>query len=1193
MTKLALQRPIFIFMLMFLVFVMGFRAMTGMRKEENPDVAFGVVSIQAVYPGADPDTINTLVARKIESAVSGVNGLNQVSATSQEGFCVVVCNFEVGTNMDTALNDVRSKVDSVVGELPTAVEKPTVSKTDFGGDAVISFAVSSDKLSSRELRDLLDDKLKDKFGQIDGVSSAFISGGDVREIKIEVKKDALLAYGLGITDVVRTIQNASLNVPSGRIQSGQREITVRVMGEFKKVDEIRQMRLTISDPNRPNAKASVVRLGDVATVSDAVSERRVYSRVNGKDTVLLQVFKIKEGNAVSIADAALKMKETLQKQYSDIGLKFETTRNIAKNIEESIADVNMALYFGIFLVTAIVYLFLHNLRGTIIVGIAIPVCLLATFIGMQAMGFTINNMTMLALSLAIGVLVDDAIVVLENIYRHLRMGESPRDAAINGRNEIGLAALAITMADVVVFLPVGTMGGIVGQFFKPLGLSFVVCVIMSLLVSFTVTPLLAARWYKQGEDMEHPTGRFAVWFERMFDRLVNGYRRRLEWALNHRWVVFVGGFVILIGSFMFIAGGSAPSAGVAFKDIFFKDGEPGLGLRVIFLGIAIYAWQGFANGPYSQRFKMVAFGVMLFSLIIGMKLPAPWGGLVIGIGVGGLTLLMLISKFVTRSKAYGRVIVGAFVSALALGLFAVAGYGYHAWKGSDLFAFQFMPVQDNGQISVTVEMPPGTNLATTDKVVQQIEAVAAKIPEAEYVVGSIGSKGGGGFSLSSNGTNLGSVSVNLRDKQAFMDTIQGKSKDENGEPLRKRADTAIASELMRDVGHIPGATINVTAQSGQGFGLPIQIALIGDDRDLLFKTATKIQEAFASGQFKGVHSPVISAKAGKPELQAIPERIKMADNNLSVGELGLAMRALYEGDKQAKFRVFGREYDIRVQMSEDDRNNPDIVSQLPVAFRSGNPVFLSEVATLQSKPSIDKIDRINREEQVTVSADLLPGFAAGSIQQDIDKWIKDKNVLPDGIKQKNLGQADVQQREMGYLLTALGLGFMLVFMLLASLYNNVLYPFIIQLAQPQAMVGAILALVFTDKAMTIVSFIGIITLVGLVGKNAILLVDYANTLRGRGMNRHDALVESGATRLRPILMTTSAVILGSLPVALAIGRGSEFRETLGITIIGGILLSTALTLLVIPCSYTIFDDLYARMRRMENTDATFLERAED
>lgn len=1135
MTKLALQRPIFIFMLMFLVFIMGFRAMTGMRKEENPDVAFGVVSIQAVYPGADPDTINTLVARKIESAVSGVNGLNQVSATSQEGFCVVVCNFEVGTNMDTALNDVRSKVDSVVGELPTAVEKPTVSKTDFGGDAVISFAVSSDKLSSRELRDLLDDKLKDKFGQIDGVSSAFISGGDVREIKIEVKKDALLAYGLGITDVVRTIQNASLNVPSGRIQSGQREITVRVMGEFKKVDEIRQMRLTISDPNRPNAKASVVRLGDVATVSDAVSERRVYSRVNGKDTVLLQVFKIKEGNAVNIAEAALKMKETLQKQYSDIGLKFETTRNIAKNIEESIADVNMALYFGIFLVTAIVYLFLHNLRGTIIVGIAIPVCLLATFIGMQAMGFTINNMTMLALSLAIGVLVDDAIVVLENIYRHLRMGESPRDAAINGRNEIGLAALAITMADVVVFLPVGTMGGIVGQFFKPLGLSFVVCVIMSLLVSFTVTPLLAARWYKQGEDMEHPTGRFAQWFERMFDGLVNAYRRRLEWALNHRWVVFVGGFVILIGSFMFIGGGGAESAGKAFQ----------MGVRP---------------------------GMMFF--------------------IGGV--IFMLGSLIAFREFRPRLLLGGAACVLALGLFGVAGYGYAQYKGSPkLFDFQFFPIQDNGQISVTVEMPPGTNLATTDKVVRQIEAVAMKIPEAEYVVGSIGSKGGGGFSLSSNGTNLGSVSVNLRDKQAFMDTIQGKTKDENNEPLRKRADTSIASDLMRDIGHIAGATINVTTQTGQGFGLPIQIALIGDDRDLLFKTATKIQEAFASGQFKGVHSPVISAKAGKPELQAIPDRIKMADNNFSVGELGLAMRALYEGDKQAKFRVFGREYDIRVQMSEDDRNNPDIVSQLPVAFRSGNPVFLSEVATLQSKPSIDKIDRINREEQVTVSADLLPGFAAGSIQQDIDAWIKDKNVLPDGIKQKNLGQADVQAREGVYLMTALGLGFMLVFMLLASLYNNVLYPFIIQLAQPQAMVGAILALVFTDKAMTIVSFIGIITLVGLVGKNAILLVDYANTLRGRGMNRHDALVESGATRLRPILMTTSAVILGSLPVALAIGRGSEFRETLGITIIGGILLSTALTLLVIPCSYTIFDDLYARMRRMENTDATFLERAED
>jgi len=1135
MTKLALQRPIFIFMMMFLVFIMGYKAITGMRKEESPDVQFGVVSISAVYPGADPDTMNTLVARKLESAVSGINGLYQVTSTSQEGFSIITCSFNIGTNMDEALNDVRSKVDSSVGSLPTAVEKPTVSKIDTSASPVLSMSVSSSKLNARDLRDLLDDKIADKFGRIDGVASAFTNGGDVREIQIQMRKEALLAYGIGVTDVVRTIQNASLNVPSGRIQSGTQEVNVRVLGEFKTVDEMRNMHITISDPNRPMAKGQVVRLGDVAEIKDTVTERRSYSRVNGKDAVILSIFKIKEGNAVEIAENVKKLNVQLQKQYSDIGLHFEITTNTAKRIEESIADVNMALFFGIFLVTAIVFLFLHNLRGTVIVGIAIPVCILATFIGMQAMGFTINNMTMLALSLAIGVLVDDAIVVLENIYRHLRRGEDPVDAAVNGRQEIGLAALAITMADVVVFLPVGVMGGIVGQFFKPMALGFVICVLMSLLVSFTVTPLLAARWYKKGEDMEHPTGKFAVWFEKIFDRNVNFYRGRLEWALNHRWIVFTGGFIALIGIFMFIAGGFSPSAGAA----------------------AMTA----ASGP----------GKMFL--------------------VGGI-VLYVINLFMRRNRP--RLIIGGVICMVTLVAFSVLGFAYGRWKGDAVFKFQFMPQTDNGSVSASIELAPGTNLKTTDKIVSQIEQVAMTIPEAKFVTGRIGTKGGGGgFSLADTGTNYGAVEITLRDKKSMLDSLAGNSKDETGHLMRTRADTSIAAEFLRKIGHIPGATVSVTTQQAQGFGLPIQIALVGDDREKLFSTAQKLKEALQAGEIEGVISPNISAKSGKPELQAIPDRLKLADNGMSVGEVGLAMRALYEGDKQAKFRVFGKEYDIRVQMSDEDRNNPDIVSQLPVAFKQGNPVFLSEIASLQLKPSLDKIDRRNREEQVTVSADLLPGFAAGTVTSKIDDYIKKNNLLPDGIKQQNLGQADVQARESGYLFGALGIGFLLVFMLLASLYNNVLYPFIIQLAQPQAMVGAILALVLTDKAMTIVSFIGIITLVGLVGKNAILLVDYANTLRSRGVNRHDALVESGATRLRPILMTTSAVILGSLPVALAIGRGSEFRETLGITIIGGVSLSTILTLLVIPCSYTIFDDLYARMRGKENTDDTFLSRAED
>ncbi|OWU66085.1 MAG: multidrug transporter, partial [Armatimonadetes bacterium Cent15-Ar3] len=513
MTKLALSRPIFIFVLVITTILIGLMSYSGMRKENNPEVNFGTVVVTTAYPGAGPEDVNQLITRKVEQAVSGVSGIREVQGQSQEGISVVTIQLELGVNTETAVNDIRTKVDGILNSIPKDARKPVVAKFDNSSTPVLTLAVSSSTLSSRDLRDLLEDKIVDKFSQVNGVAQAQISGGDLREIQIRIKKDRLLQYGIGISDVLTAVQSANANVPGGKFVSGGQDVSVRVKGDFTKTSDIEAVVIKVSDPNNPQAKAKQVPLGAVAEVVDSIQERSRMARLNGDDTVVMSIQKTKEGNTVEVNTAAKVLITKLEAQYP---IKFTAAFDESKTVDEALKDVQFSLFFGVFLVAGIVYIFLHNFRGMLIVALAIPTCIFGAFIVMRAVGFTVNTLSMLGLSLAIGVLVDDAIVVLENIFRHLKMGEDPRDAAVNGRNEIGVAALAITLADVVVFLPIAFAGGIAGQFFKSLSLTYVFAVLFSLFVSFTLTPLLAARWYKKGEDIEHPSGWFAIWFEKRF-----------------------------------------------------------------------------------------------------------------------------------------------------------------------------------------------------------------------------------------------------------------------------------------------------------------------------------------------------------------------------------------------------------------------------------------------------------------------------------------------------------------------------------------------------------------------------------------------------------------------------------------------------------------------------------------------------
>ena len=1192
LTRLAITRPVFILMLMVGAILMGTLSYRGMRLEQNPDVQVGVITATTVYPGAGPEEVNNLVSKRIEEAVSGLSGLRTVTSTSQEGVSTVVAEFEIGTDMNQALNDFRSKVDPVAGVLPTGALKPTISKLDFGADPVLVMALRSDSMDNQQLRDLADQKLKDRFARIPGVASVDVSGGDVREIRVEVKRDKLVAYGLGIVDVQRAILSATLNVPSGRVVTGDQEFNVRVLGEFKTVEDVRNTVLQIRDQRTQFGKPKLVRLVEVATVTDGTAERRSYSRLNGSDAVVVSIQKAKEGSAVQIAKAAIELQKGLAKEF---GIEMVNTRNEADRITESLADLNFALMFGVLLVTLIVFVFLHDIRGTIIVGIAIPVAIFGTFIVLRALGFTINTMSMLALSLAIGVLVDDAIVVLENIYRHLKMGEDPVSAAINGRAEIGLAAIAITLADVVIFIPIAFMGGVLGQFFRPLGIAFAAATLLSLFVSFTVTPMLASRWYRQGEDIEHPKGRFGQWFERKFKGLENHYRRALEWSLNHRWFVFITGFVVLLSVFVAIAGAGGYK-GTLGKVI---TGEFPMSLLAgaLLLGLVVFGtqfWGSVVSARVRKRMWLIGTAALIVVLLAlpASQLPVapPVKVLLAIVAYWPLVGLVAFVANVTMRRAQSRRLLQALAFGLVFPLAALAGFEFGSWKDESSFKFGFFPSSDGGQVSVSAQLAPGASLSETLRVVERIERILAKHPSSRSARSAGGGGGGGGFGGGSSlGSNFGQVNATLNDRAAMADSLLFWKK--HAESLRTRSDKSIAADIQQLVKRIPGADLTITAASAVGFGPPIQMSFASEDRELLVRTVNSIRLKLDQGAIPGVISPDISSKPGKPEIRAVPDRARLADAGLSTADVANSMRMLYEGNNDAKFRTEGKEHDIRVMMDVGDRNNLALVDGVPLTFVQGNPVFLSQVANLERGTGLDQIQRRNREEEVRLSAELLPNFAAGSVQGEIDKWLADEKLVPERVHIKPLGQAELQAREGIFLFTALGIGLVLVYMLLASLFDNLLYPFIIQLAQPQAMVGAILAIVLFDKALNIVGFIGIITLVGLVGKNAILLVDYTNTLRGRGKDRHDALVEAGPTRLRPILMTTLALILAMLPVALAIGRGSEFRETIGITIIGGILLSTMLTLLVIPCSYTIFDDLAQKIgkRRLNSPPAALPE----
>ncbi len=1033
LTNLAIKRPIVILMVFLALAVLGIRSRSNMPLDLNPKVDIPYVVISTLYPGAGPEEIETLVSKPLEDAVGSVNGMKNITSTSQEGISSVVIEFELGTDLDTAVADVRAKVDGARMTIPQDAKTPIIQKIDIGAEPILYVGLSS-KRPARELRQLVDDVIKDRLGKLKGVAAVNVSGGDIREIQVNVDKSRLEAYGISISQVSQALSSANMNTPSGRVTEGNRDYAIRAVGEFANVDDIRKLKITIGGGNKGVDR--VLTIGDIAEVKDSAVERTDLTRLQRKDSVGITIQKQSDANTVDVADAAKKELEDM-KSVLPSDVKIAIASDQSQRVREAIADVNTSLWLGALLAVLIVYLFLHNIRGTFIVATAIPISIVATFIPIFFAGFTMNTMVMLALSLAVGILVDDSIVVLENIYRHLAKGESPAEAALNGRAEIGLAAVTITMVDVVVFVPIAFMGGIVGQFFRQFGITVASATLFSLFVSFTLTPMLASRWYRKNEDMEASTGFFKK-FDDFYHTLDRKYRGLLAWALKHRAQVVISGMVLFV-LVMFTAG-------------------PKLG-------------------------------------------------------------------------------------------------------------FEFMPKTDQGQVVVSVEMPTGSSLESTNSVVSKVEDIVAKIPEVENAFTTVGAEAGGHLSGGGTGANMGQVTVSLREKESVMDRMM---RVFTKKKKRIRSDEDIALEIRKAVTSIPGGRITIKTASGMGGGWsPIDIELTGTSNAELNAVAQKIKKIV--GATEGVLDADVSWKVGKPEIKATIDRERAAQLGFTVGQISSALRMSVEGNTDTKFRENGKEYDIRVRLKEFDRQSLSDVGRIVIGAADNSAVFLQDVAKISEDTGPTKIERKNRQRKVSVTAGLLPGYPLGNIQQILKKEIADVPMGNVGVNWG--GQAEMMKESFGYMGGALLLAIALVYMLMAALFESLLSPFIIMFSLPMALIGAVLAMVITGETMSIISMIGFIMLMGLVTKNAILLVDYTNTLRGRGLDRTEAILQAGPTRLRPILMTTFAMIFGMLPTAMKLGRGSESRAPMAIAVIGGLIVSTMLTLVVIPVLYTIFDDI--------------------
>ncbi len=1183
-TKLAITRPIAILMIVAAFLVLGLVSYLRLPAELNPKVDFPVVSVNTTYAGTNPQEMETLITKPIEDSISGVSGLKQIDSTSQSGVSVVRCTFFFGTNLDTAAADVRQKVDAVRKRLPTNADSPSVAKQDNASQPVMYIAMKGNR-SPRDLRVLADNIVSERLQQAPDVSAVNVTGGEQREIRVSVKSDRLTAYGVTIGQLAMAINNANQNISAGYIQTNTSYSSIRFLGEFASVKELQELRIVLpgsgttslasgaAAPTGPGGGGAngtrSVRLADIADIADTTVEKTVESTLDGGDSVTLTIQKTSDGNTLKATDGVQQQLKAV-KQFLPKDVTFVVTRDDSTNVRDNLKDVVISLCLGALLATLIVYLFLHNFRATIIVAIAIPVCVIATFLPIAAFGFTLNSLTLLGLSLAIGILIDDSIVVIENISRHLSLGQEPAEAALTGRSEIGLAALTLTSVDLVVFIPIAFMGGIIGEFFRSFGVSISVAVLISLFVSFTLTPMLASRWFKKGESLESTgEGRrgFSASFDRGYHKFETSYRNMLRVFLKNPWTVVIGGNLLLILTFVYltVSGQGAAAFTTALK----------LSEIIFVLGLLVAFWK-----------PVVAFlsNTVFYPLQARLANRRNHGD------------RSLARRMRAAPGNISREALVVTVLAIAA-TFAVSLAGGYFGKS---LGFRFAPGQDQNLVSVSVQANAGTSLqltkGVTDEIERRIRADDSLKGDVKYLQTVVGRNSSGGQGAGDTGTQYAQIQVSLFDRAAPFDKLSGFFGRLTGhhaaEPLRDKADADVAKKIRDLVKTIPGngSSLKIQASEVNGFGgggAPLQINMVGTDFPKLLAAAALVQGVV--DKTPGTYSSDLSFKASQPEVQVRLDRVRAAEYGLNVTDVAATVATALQGDITAKYRdpIDSNQYNINIILAKPERNSVYTVGTIPVGYQNGNPIPLGDVANIKLGAGPTRVDRLNRLRQVNVTAYLSPGTQINNVRFKVDPQLTElvKQGKLDQVNYTWGGEAQTSADEFPYLIQAIMLGIILSYMLMAALFDNMLYPLSIMLTLPQAWVGGLIALLVTGTPFSLITAIGIIMLNGIATKNAILMVDYTNTLRRRGYKRIDAILEAAPTRLRPVLMTSLAIVFATLPTAAALGRGAGFRQPLGITVVGGVIVSTFLTLLVIPSVYLLFDNFALWLGRIFHRQA--------
>jgi hydrophobe/amphiphile efflux-1 (HAE1) family protein len=1014
-SDISIRRPVFATMVIMSFMVLGVVSMTRLGIDLFPEVNFPFVNIHVVYPGASPEEVETLVTRPIEDAVAGINGVKRVISTSTESRAMVGLELRLEIDPQAAAAEVREKVAAIRSRLPEQIEDPTIVRFDVAALPIMTYAVGSSQRSDVTRRQVEDD-VKPLLEQIDGVAAVEVNGGEVREIQVELDPGRLEALGLPVSMVAEKLAADNLDLPGGQMKQPGQTIALRTKGEFVTVDEIEDVILR-SDGG------STVRIRDVGRVVDGFTDRTSTTRLDGADAVSFSIKKQSGANTAAIAERVHATLDRVRATFPQLQIK--PVHDDSEFIRENVAQVREAILFGALMAVLVIFVFMRDWRSTLITALALPTSVISTFFFMYLAGFTINMMTLMALSLVIGILIDDAVVVRENIFRHMEHGEDAVTAARKGTAEIGLAVTATTATILAVFLPVGFMTGIVGQFFKSFALTIAFAVAMSLLVAFTLDPMLSSRFVRYIPPEERVRTRLGRLFERMgraYDALDRGYHRVLSPALNHPWK----------------------------------------------------------------------------------------------------TLAVAATVFVASLSA------------------------------TTVMGTEFVPAEDRGEFQVVVELPPGTSFEESVATIERVERSVRAIPEVTQVFSTVGVNG-----------QVRAANVRVKTtKKATRERGIGEIKDE-------------VRTMLAEMPFVEGRVGDPEFMQGAPYEPPINVFVRGDNLEELQRVANEIQARVQ--EIPGAVDVSTNLISGQPEVVARINRSLAADLGFSVGSIATQLRGMVEGLVPTRLRDGDREHDIRVRLAPEYRNDPAAVLRTPLYSPTGAAVRTGDVVAFSPAVGPSNIDREQRRKQAKIGIDLAPGYALGDVTAQVQQAVEGID-MPQTFEWGFAGDVEMMRESAAAMGLAMILAVAFIYIVLASQFEAFLQPLIIMLSLPLALVGALLLLLVTGKNLGMPAMIGVVMLMGLVTKNAILLVDYTNQLRREGLPLKDALLTAGPVRLRPIVMTTVAMILGMVPSAIGTGDGSEFRAPIAIATIGGLITSTLLTLVVVPVAYLLLEGAVARFK---------------